>query len=104
MYRLQHLAVSLFLLALAPAAFTQAVPPAPPAAAAASTPPVGTQTDAQTTSIPTVRVRSDEVNVVFTVVDKNGRFVRDMKSDQFRILDNHLPPQKILEFRAQTDL
>ncbi|HEY7402267.1 MAG TPA: VWA domain-containing protein [Candidatus Angelobacter sp.] len=104
MHRLQHLAVSLFLLVLAPAAFSQAVPSAPPAAAAASTPAAGAQTDAQTTSIPTVRVRSDEVNVVFTVVDKDGRFVRDMKPDQFRILDNHLPPQKILDFRAQTDL
>ncbi len=106
MHRLQHLAVSLFLLALAPAIFAQAVPPvsAPPAAAAASTPAPGTQPDAQNKSIPTVRVRSDEVNVVFTVVDKDGRFVRDMKQEQFRILDNHLPPQKILEFRAQTDL
>src|ERR1051325_5248065 len=34
---------------------------------------------------PTVRVRSDEVNVVFTVVDKDGRFVRDLKQEQFRI-------------------
>jgi VWFA-related protein len=53
---------------------------------------------------PTVRVRSDEVNVVFTVVDKDGRFVRDLKQEQFRILDNHQPPQRILDFRAQTDL
>ena len=51
-----------------------------------------------------MRVRSDEVNVVFTVVDKDGRFVRDLKQEQFRILDNHQPPQRILDFRAQTDL
>ena len=44
------------------------------------------------------------MNVVFTVVDKDGRFVRDLKQEQFRILDNHQPPQRILDFRAQTDL
>ncbi len=55
-------------------------------------------------SLPTVRVRTDEVNVVFTVVDKQGMFVKDLKQEQFRILDNNQPPQKILNFRAQTDL
>ena len=54
--------------------------------------------------IPTVRVRTDEVNVVFTVVDKDGKFVRDLKQDQFRILDNKLPPRQMMNFAAQTDL
>jgi VWFA-related protein len=54
--------------------------------------------------IPTVRVRTDEVNLVFTVVDKDGRFVRDLKQDQFRILDNRMPPRQIMNFAAQTDL
>ena len=54
--------------------------------------------------LPTVRVRSDEVNVVFTVVDKDGRFVRDLKQDQFRILDNHQAPRQITNFAAQTNL
>src|SRR5262249_33477049 len=64
--------------------------------------PVGNAQDNQ--SIPTVRVRADEVNVVFTVVDKDGRFVKDLKQEQFRILDNKLPPQRITEFHAQTNL
>jgi VWFA-related protein len=55
-------------------------------------------------NVPTVRVRTDEVNVVFTVVDKDGRFVRDLKQDQFRILDNRLPPRQIMNFSAQTNL
>jgi len=42
--------------------------------------------------------------VVFTVVDDDGKFVRDLKQNQFRILDNHLPPERVLDFRAQTDL
>jgi len=41
--------------------------------------------DVKIEKIPTVRVRTDEVNVVFTVVDKDGRFVRDLKQDQFRV-------------------
>lgn len=101
MYRLRYVVFSLFLIAFAPAAFSQAAQPVSPAPAAVSTPTPSTQ---QQSNLPTVRVRSDEVNVVFTVVDKNGRFVRDMKQEQFSILDNHLPPQKILDFRAQTDL
>lgn len=54
--------------------------------------------------LPTVRVRSDEVNVVFTVVDKNGRFVRDLTQNDFRILDNHQAPRQITNFAAQTNL
>jgi VWFA-related protein len=55
-------------------------------------------------NIPTVRVRSDEVNVVFTVVDKDGNFVRDLKQDQFKIVDNNRPPRQIMNFAAQTNL
>ena len=96
MYPLQRL---LLLLLISPAlGFGQTSQPAStPAAGAAQQ-----KTDIGQT--PTVRVRSDEINVVFTVVDKDGRFVRDLKQNQFRILDNHLPPQRILDFRAQTDL
>ena len=60
--------------------------------------------DSKNQKIPTVRVRTDEVNVVFTVVDKDGNFVRDLKQDQFRILDNKLPPRQMMNFAAQTDL
>src|SRR5579859_6112994 len=60
--------------------------------------------DSKDQQIPTVRVRTDEVNVVFTVVDKDGKFVRDLKQDQFRVLDNKLPPRQMMNFAAQTDL
>ncbi len=60
--------------------------------------------DIKIEKIPTVRVRTDEVNVVFTVVDKDGRFVRDLKQDQFKVLDNKLPPRQVMNFAAQTDL
>ena len=48
--------------------------------------------------------RTDEVNVVFTVTDKHGKFVKDLKQDDFRILDNNLPPRQVTAFEAETDL
>ena len=50
------------------------------------------------------RSRSDEVNVVFTVTDKHGKFIRDLKQSQFSILDNHRPPRQITNFAAETNL
>src|SRR5215468_11234935 len=52
----------------------------------------------------TIRTQSDEVNVIFTVTDKHGKFVKDLKQNQFKILDNNLPPRQITEFASQTDL
>lgn len=46
----------------------------------------------------------DVVNVVFTVQDDAGRFVKDMRRDQFRVLDNNQPPREITSFEAQTGL
>jgi VWFA-related protein len=90
----------LFLIIFPLAALAQTAQPS--ARPEPSSTPAASDTSQQ--SMGTVRVRTDEVNVVFTVVDKDGRFVRDLKQDQFKILDNHLPPQRIIDFRAQTDL
>jgi VWFA-related protein len=60
--------------------------------------------DIKTEKIPTARFHTDEVNVVFTVVDRDGKFVRDLKWDQFRIVDNNRPPKQVMSFAAQTDL
>jgi Ca-activated chloride channel family protein len=79
--------------ALSPSAFSQAAPDNGQQ-----------QPGTNTENIPTVRVRSDEVNLVFTVVDKNGRFVRDLKQEQFRIVDNNRPPRQVMNFSAQTNL
>lgn len=52
----------------------------------------------------TIRTRSDEVNVIFTVTDKHGKFMKDMKQGQFKILDNNMPPRQIMSFEAETNL
>lgn len=44
------------------------------------------------------------VNVVFTVTDKHGRFIKDLKKEDFRVLDDNKPPAEIKGFTAETDL
>jgi VWFA-related protein len=50
------------------------------------------------------RARTDEVNVIFTVTDKHNKFVKDLKQQEFKILDNNLPPRQITSFQAETDM
>jgi VWFA-related protein len=52
----------------------------------------------------TIHKRVDEVNVLFIATDKHGKFVRDLNQADFAILDDHKPPQSILNFRRETDL
>jgi VWFA-related protein len=51
-----------------------------------------------------IHKRVDEVNLLFIATDKHGKFVRDLKEKDFSILDDHKPPQTILNFRRDTDL
>jgi Ca-activated chloride channel homolog len=55
-------------------------------------------------SILTIRARVDEVNVLFTATDRHGKFVRNLGPTDFTILDDHRPPQAIVNFRRETDL
>ncbi len=52
----------------------------------------------------TLHARVNEVNVLFIATDKHGKFVRDLNQNDFTILDDHKPPQAILNFRRETDL
>ena len=52
----------------------------------------------------TLHARVNEVNVLFIATDKHGKFVRDLGQNDFSILDDHKPPQAILNFRHETDL
>jgi Ca-activated chloride channel homolog len=55
-------------------------------------------------SISTIRRTVNEVNVVFTVTDKHGHYVKDLKKDDFKIIDDAKPAAEIRSFRAETDL
>jgi Ca-activated chloride channel family protein len=52
----------------------------------------------------TIHKRVDEVNVLFIATDKHGKFVRDLNQNDFTILDDHKPPQAIVNFRREVDL
>jgi len=55
-------------------------------------------------AIITIRTQVNEVNVLFIATDKHGKFVRDLTQKDFTILDDHKPPQAILNFHRETDL
>jgi VWFA-related protein len=96
----------------------QSVPASPPAAQKAAVPPsfsspIVPGKASQATkpveeedpdAIPTFRKRVDEVNVIFTVTDKHGHFIKDLKKDDIRVLDDHKPPSSVVAFRSETDL
>jgi Ca-activated chloride channel homolog len=55
-------------------------------------------------ALPTIKARTDEVNVVFTVMDKKGRHITDLKQGDFRVVDDNKPPEQIRSFQAETNL
>src|SRR5215467_1478622 len=67
----------------------------PPAPAQPAAPAQSTSVDNGQGKRPSITTSVDLVNVVFTVMDDDGHFVRDLTQDQFRILDNNKPPREI---------
>lgn len=70
----------------------------------AVTPASETSDEPQSNALLTIHKRVDEVNVLFIATDKHGKFVRDLNEQDFAILDDHKPPQSIINFRRETDL
>jgi len=52
----------------------------------------------------TIITRVNEVNMVFTATDKHGHFIKDLKRDDIRILDDTKQVTRIRSFSSQTDL
>jgi Ca-activated chloride channel family protein len=52
----------------------------------------------------TITRRVNEVNWVFTVMDRHGRYVKDLKKEDFNVLDNNRPVNRIRSFQNETDL
>ena len=80
---------------------------APAASSSPSTPAAQQQaaeTGDQDEKLTTIIKQVDEVNVVFTVTDKRGKFVNDLKRDDFRVIDDSKPAQAIRSFRSETNL
>jgi Ca-activated chloride channel family protein len=75
-----------------------------PASAASYEASTAANSDDPQGAILTLHKRVDEVNVLFIATDKRGKFVRDLNQNDFTILDDHKPPQAIVNFRRETDL
>jgi VWFA-related protein len=52
----------------------------------------------------TIKKRVDEVNVVFTVTDKHGHFVKNLGKSDFRVVDDNKPAVSIVSFSSETNL
>jgi Ca-activated chloride channel family protein len=50
-----------------------------------------------------ISVDVNEVNVVFAVTDKKGKFITNLKKEDFRVYEDD-KPQAITSFRSETDL
>ncbi len=58
----------------------------------------------QEEKLTTIVKQVDEVNVVFTVTDKRGKFVKDLKQSDFQVVDDNKPALSIRSFRSETNL
>ena len=53
---------------------------------------------------PTIRLNANEVSLIFTVTDKHGNFIKNLKQSDFALLDDRKPPEQVREFTQQTNL
>lgn len=52
----------------------------------------------------TITTVVNEVNLIFTVTDKHGHFIRDLKESDFTLLDDRMAPAEVYSFTQQTNL
>ena len=112
-----------FVLLVTPAALVQTTPPAPPNKdqapvnqAPVNQAPVpgtlsavpqassGQSSDAQNNGNFTIKTNVNEVNLIFTVTDKHGRFIPNLQQRDFALLDNQKAPAQVFTFTQQTNL
>jgi len=81
--------------------------PAPPAAepeASSTAPATAEPPSGDETPVTTIRKRVDEVNVIFTVTDKHGHYVKALTKTDFRVLDDRQPQPSVVSFSSETNL
>src|SRR5947209_5110388 len=64
----------------------------------------GTSSTPSADQVATLKVGTNEVNVVFTVTDKHGRHITDLKQGDLRVLDDKQPPEEVRSFHSETNL
>ena len=98
----------LLALSLAAAALAQTNAPAAPQTQSQSNPAqqapkVQTQNDNGNQQY-TIQQQVNEVDLVFTVTDKHGHFINDLRQSDFALLDNQRAPERVYSFTRQSNL
>ena len=78
-------------------------PAAPPAAGSAQAPAPAAQ-DQSGDNAPVLHVGVNEVNLIFTVTDKHGHYIPNLKQSDFALLDDQKAPERVTSFRQQINL
>ncbi len=79
-------------------------PAGQPAGGQAGTPAQQSQGNDQNNQTYNLPVFVNEVNLVFTVTDKHGHFIKDLRQQDFALLDDQKAPTKVSSFAQQTNL
>jgi Ca-activated chloride channel family protein len=98
--------VAVTLCAQQPAAPPATKPPAaPPAQAPAPQSTAPSSPDQQGESSGSIfRLPVNEVNLIFTVTDKHGHYIPNLRQNDFALLDDQKAPEKVTSFRQQINL
>jgi VWFA-related protein len=87
----------------------QAAPPtaAPPGGKAAPAPQQALPAapdQSDDSSAPTLRLGVNEVNLIFTVTDRHGHYIPNLRQSDFALLDDQKAPERVNDFRQQINL
>jgi len=52
----------------------------------------------------TIHASANEVNLIFTVSNRQGRFMKDLKQSDFALLDDHKAPAQVYSFSQETNM
>jgi VWFA-related protein len=80
----------------------QASQPAP--AQTAPQLPAQTAGQAGQEATPTFVKQVNEVSLIFTVTDKNGQYIPNLRQSDFALLDDHKAPSRVISFHQQINL
>ena len=80
-------------------------PAKPPASPQPGQAPAAQTPDQQgDSSGPVIRLGVNEVNLIFTVTDKRGHYIPNLKQSDFALLDDQKAPARVTSFRQQINL
>jgi VWFA-related protein len=82
----------------------QATQPATVPQPATQAPAAAKDQQSDESAAPIIRLGVNEVNLIFTVTDKHGRYIPNLQQSDFALLDDRKAPARINSFRQQINL